>query len=555
MDNHVVANTLLDIAKIKKALNANKFSIGAYHKAASFVSHLTVPIETVDLENTKGIGPKIGQQIKELLDTGHVQFIVDNQHLLQSDQKFEELLKVEGIGEKTALVIYQKLHISTIAQLKQALIDGALTQIFKDKSIEKIRKGIEYLDTTRGRIRLEEAIVMANEIYLYMKPYVSQIEFCGSFRRSKETVGDVDFAIVANPGVDVLRKFEQMPNIDKVIDSGDKKSSVWVKGVRVDCYAFTPENFECGIMHLTGSDEHNKRLRERAITRGLILSQYGLYKRSDDDKREGPQLEGTEKGIYRALGLHWVPPEHREGDVEIDRYSLDKVPPVYLQATDITTDYHIHSTWSDGKSTIAQNVEMAIAKGLQSIAIVDHSQGLKIAHGLSVEDVLAKKQEIITLRSQYPNIKILMGSEVDIKSDGSLDYPDEILDQLDLVVAAIHTNTKQDVTEMYKTAIMSGKVHVIAHITGRLINERPGLTLNVEEVLQCCKQYNVAIELNCQPMRLDANESILKRCKELGVKVSLGSDAHEKNQISLVKTFGLWIARRAWLIKEDFLEL
>jgi DNA polymerase (family 10) len=551
MDNQLVASALEDVAKIKKATGSNQFSVGAYKKAAMFVANLNASIKDIDLDNTKGIGPHIAQSIREFISTGKIQYIIDNAKYLQSDQKIEDLLKVEGIGEKTALLIYQQLNISTIVQLKTALENGILSTIFKEKSIEKIKRGIEYLETTRGRIRLDQAIEYAFKIYNYMKPFVDRIEFCGSFRRSKETVGDVDFAIISKENINALEIFQKMPGIDKVIDSGDKKVSVWMNGVRIDCYLFTKDIFESGILHLTGSDEHNKKMRIYAISKGWILSQYGLYKRGSDDERIGDRLDdGTEKDIYRLLGFEWIPPEHREGNVEFDAYQLGQIVKI-VEAADITSDYHIHSTWSDGKSSIKDIVEFAISKGLKTIAICDHSQSLKIANGLSVERLNKKITEIEALRPQYPQIKILIGSEVDIHGEGELDYPDEVLDKLDIVVAAIHSSVKKDVTEIYKKVIQSGKVDIIGHITGRLINERPGHEMDIDAVLNECAVHNVAVELNCQPHRLDANESILKRCKRLGVKVSFGSDAHEKNQISFVKSFGVWIARRAWLTKDD----
>ena len=552
--NQDVANMLIKIANIKKANNDNRFSIGAYLKAATLVSNLSVPVTDLDLENTKGIGPKISSHIVEFLNSGKVKFIEDNQYLLESEpsQNIQDLLRIEGIGEKTAILIYQELKISTVEELKKVIDDGSISKIFKEKTIEKIKKGIEYLETTKGRIRLDQGIELASRIYTYLKPFVDRIEFCGSLRRTKETVGDVDFAVIAKVGVDVLQKFREMPIIDKVIDAGgEKKSSVWVEGVRIDCYVFTDDLFESGIMHLTGSDEHNKRLREMVISKGWILSQYGLYNRGEDNKRIGQRLDdGTEKGIYNLLGLQWIPPEHREGNIEIKKYAIGNEVPL-LEEEDIKFDFHVHSTWSDGVSSIRENVLQAIKEGLSGIAICDHSQSLKIAKGLSIDRLKEKIKEVELLRKEFPKFKIFMGSEVDIKSDGTLDYPDEILDKLDVVVASIHTSTKKDVTDIYKIAIETGKVDIIGHITGRMINDRPGLDLNIEQVLKACATNNVAIELNCQPNRLDANDVILKRCKQLGIKIALGSDAHEKNQISYVKTFGLWIGRRAWLTKDD----
>jgi len=546
----LVANALRDIATIKKATGSNKFSFGSYLSAASFVDHLNVGIESIDLDNTKGIGPKISQHIKELLETGKIQYIIDNQRYLQSTVKIDELLKVEGIGEKTALQIYHELGISTIAALKAAIVDNSIANIFKNKTIEKIKKGIAYLETTRGRIRLDQAIEYVVLIAQYMKPKVNRIEFCGSFRRSKETVGDVDFAITADDKEAALRYFENMPGV-KVIDSGEKKSSVWLNGVKIDCYAFDEDVFESGVMHLTGSDEHNKKMRIFAIAKGWILSQYGLYKRDKNDERTGPRLDnGTEKDIYRLLGFEWIPPEHREGAIEFQKYALGNDIDI-IEKDDIVCDYHIHSTWSDGTSSIRDIVEYARKIGLKKIAITDHSQSLKIASGLSVERLKQKIKEIHQLRTEFSDIEILIGSEVDIRTDGTLDYPDDVLDELDVVIGSIHSATTKDVTEIYKTVIQAGKVDIIGHITGRLINERPGHEMNIGEVLDACAANNVAVELNCQPNRLDANESILKMCQQKGVKISFGSDAHEKHQLSYVQTFGVWIAKRAWLTKED----
>lgn len=549
MINQDVSSALLDIAKIKKALNANKFSIGAYHKASVFVANLNKPINEIDFRSQSGIGDKIATHIDEYLQKGKIQFIIDNQHLLQADLKIEELLKIEGIGEKTATKIFRELGITTIVQLKTAIENQSIFQVLKEKSVKNIEKGIAYLEKSKGRIRLDQALSLTMAIYEYLKPHVEKIEVCGSVRRSKETIGDVDIAVASK--LNILQIFSQMPIVDEIIDLGDKKASVWVNGVRVDCYLFTDDVFESGVMHLTGSADHNERLRVIAKSNGLILSQYGLYRRGTDDDRVGDRLDdGTEKGIYKLLGFEWIPPEHRDDVSQFGKYQLGNSVPL-LKSTDIVYDFHVHSSWSDGSSSIEDNVKFAISQGFKGIAICDHSQSLKIAGGLSIDKLRERNQEIDVLRKKYPDFVIMKGSEVDIKGDGTLDYPDEVLDELDFVAAAIHTNVKKDVTEIYVKAVQSGKIDSIAHITGRLINDREGHELNVEEVLKACKEHDIAIELNCQPNRLDANENILKRCKELGIKITLGSDAHEMHQLTYTKTFGLRIAKRAWLTVEN----
>ncbi|MDO8604358.1 MAG: PHP domain-containing protein, partial [bacterium] len=354
--------------------------------------------------------------------------------------------------------------------------------------------------------------------------------------------------------------------VDKIIDSGDKKSSIWINGVRVDCYIFTPENYESGIMHLTGSAEHNKQLRIIAKSKGLTLSQYGLFRQDSNIRLDN----GTEQDIYNKLGYEWIPPEHREGTIEFDTYKIHIIPPsgnisnisyghshtpILLKHEDIISDFHIHSNWSDGKNSIESIVVHALSLGLKTIAITDHSQSLKIAHGLSIDRLLEQQQEINRCKQKFPQINILSGSEVDIKSDGTLDYPDHILNNLDIVIGSIHTATKQNVTNIYIKAIESGKLSIIGHITGRLINERMPHDMDIETILQTCKQYNVAIELNCQPNRLDADEQILKRCKHLDIKIALGSDAHDLSQIKYVQSYGLWTAKRAWITKHDLLDI
>jgi len=550
--NIKVAHALSDIAQIKKYNGSNHFSFIAYCKAAKIVENLVTSVADIDVNEIPGIGTKIAAHIKEYISSGKIQYYEDNKHLISPIINFNDLMRIEGVGEKMALKIYKEFKITSVDELKTIISNNVIKTVFKEKTIDMLKKGIDYLDKTKGKIRLDEGIEMASEIYRYIKPFIKEISFCGSFRRSKEVISDIDIAVIAKNKINVLKKFIEMPIVDEVIDSGDKKASVWIRGVRFDCYVFTKDIYESGIMHLTGSAKHNKRLRTIAKSQGLILSQYGLYERNDKNERTGDRIDdGTELSIYNILGFEWIPPEHREGYIEFIKYKFGQPIHQMLEKEDILFDSHVHSTWSDGTSTIKELVEFAISIGLKGIAICDHSQSLKIANGLTVENLRKRNKEIDKLRLEYPNFIILKSIELEIKSDGSLDYPDDVLDELDLVVAARHSKTN-DINNIYEKAIRTGKIDILAHVTGRLINKRDSHSnLDMTRILNVCKEYNVAIELNCQPDRLDANEHILKQCVKNDVPISLGSDAHKMNQMMFVHTFGLWIAKRAWLTKEN----
>ncbi|MCP2606400.1 DNA polymerase/3'-5' exonuclease PolX, partial [Candidatus Aminicenantes bacterium AC-708-I09] len=531
------------------------FRIIAYRKAARVLEDLTEDIEVITkkgkLREIPGVGEGIAKKIEEYLKTGKMKKY--EEALSGIPEGLLELLEIQNLGAKTISLAHKELGVKNLDDLKRVIEDGSLAKLFGmgEKKVENIKKGIEIYEQAHERIPIYEALTIVEDVIEYLKnaPGISQISPAGSLRRMKETVGDIDILATGKNGREIIEFFTKYPNVDRVIASGKTKGSIMVKTEKgkkqVDLRIVDEDCYGAALQYFTGSKAHNIRLRSMAKEKGLKISEYGVFR--DDKKIAGR----TEEEIYKILNLPWIPPEIREDRGEIE-CALENRLPDLINYTDIKGDLHVHSSYSDGHSTIEEIAEHAKSLGYEYIAICDHSQSVKYAHGLTEDRLKRQIEEIDKLNEKLTGIKILKGIEVDILPDGKLDFPDELLAQLDYVVASIHIGFKKNVTERMLLALENPYVHTLAHPTGRLISKREGYDVDLDKIFEAALKNNKILELNAYYDRLDLNEINLRKAKEMGIKIAIGTDAHHIGGMRMMR-FGIGIARRGWLEKKDVL--
>jgi DNA polymerase (family 10) len=555
MKNLEISAIFHEIAKILEIKGDNPFRIRAYERAAQNIEGLTEDIEDYirsdRLTEIPGIGKDLAERIKEYVKRGKIKIYEDLKKTIPGG--LLDLLNIPSIGPKTAKLLYAELKIKNIADLERAIKNNKLQGIFgiKEKTIENISKGIELIKRGRERMTLAQAIQVADEFIKGLKNLseVKKISSAGSLRRKKETVRDIDILVISDKPKTIMESFTNLPEVGLVLAKGETKSSVRTKDdVQVDCRVVEKKSFGAALLYFTGSKNFNIKLRQIAIKKGLKINEYGVFKKNRFVAGQ------SEEEIFKTLGMSYVEPELREDTGEIELAQKFQLPPL-IELADLKGDLHVHSKWSDGGNTIAEIVQAAKLRGYSYIAITDHSQSLKVAGGLSIADLKKKKKEIDELNKKLKNFRLLYGTEVDIDSDGKLDYKDEILKECDVVVAAIHSGFKQSKSQLTKRLVkvcQNKYVHIIAHPTGRLWGERDAYDLDMEEVLKVAKQTNTQLEINAFPQRLDLNDLNCRRVKEAGVKLVLGTDAHTVEQLETMK-LGIAVARRGWLSCEDVL--
>jgi len=531
------------------------FKIIAYRKAARILEDLTEDIEMIaqekKLEQIPGIGSGIAKKIDEYLQTGQIQ---KYQEILSGiPESLLDLMEIQNLGAKTIHIAHQELGVKTLADLKKVIEDGSLAKLYGlgDKKVENIKKGIEIYELAQERIPIFEALNIVEDIIAYLKkaPHIGRLSPAGSLRRMKETVGDIDILATGKKGAKIIEYFTQFPGVSHVLAAGETKGSVMISTERgkrqVDLRIVDESEYGAALQYFTGSKAHNIKLRGMARSKGLKISEYGVF-------RGKKKIAGfDEKEIYKALGLPLILPELREDRGEIELALKGQVPQV-VDYSDIKGDLHVHSVYSDGHASIKDLAELARTMKYEYIAICDHSQSVKYAHGLSPERLRKQIKEIQELNQRFQDFRILKGIEVDILQDGQLDLPDEMLKDLDIVIAAIHMGFKKEVTERILKALENPLVTAIAHPSGRLISKREGYEVDLEKVLQGAKRFGKALELNAFYDRLDLNEFYLKKAKEMGIKVCIGTDTHFPTGLQMMR-LGVGIARRGWLEKKDIL--
>lgn len=557
MENQRIARIFEEIADLLEIKGENPFRIRAYRKAALSIDLLAEDvvnlIEERRLEKVPGIGKDLAQKIEEIVRTGTIEQVENLRK--EIPPSIIEFLSIPGLGPKTAKIIYDNLKIKSIDELDRMAKEHKLQKLpgIREKTEENIIRGIEILRAGRERRRLDQAISIAKNFINELKNIreVEKISEAGSVRRRKETIKDIDILITSpNPSY-VIDKFVLNPMVQEVISKGETRSSIRTRELmQVDLRIVEPDSFGSALAYFTGSKEHNIKLRDLAKGMGLKLNEYGIFKEKSGEKIGGRE----EEEIYRVLGLQYIPPELREDMGEVEVAKEGKIPKL-VELEETKGDFHVHSKWSDGGNSIEEIVKYAIKKGYEFIAITDHSKSLGIAKGLDEKKLEAQRKEIEELRGKYPQIKILHGIEVDIKSDGTLDFDNEILSSLDIVIAAIHSGFKQDketITKRLISAMENPYVYIIAHPSGRLIGERESYNVDMERVLEYARNTGTILEINAYPQRLDLRDIYCKRAKELGVKIAIGTDAHWTSQMEYME-FGVWVARRGWLERNDVL--
>jgi DNA polymerase (family 10) len=557
MNNRQLAETFTLIANLLEIKGEVIYKTLAYRKAAE--SLVSLGREASEywkegrLEDIPGVGKAIAEKINELLSTGKLGFLEKLKK--EVPPALAEWLAVPSLGPKKISMIWKTLKITTLAQLEKAARAGKLGGLtgMGPKSEAAILAGIESLSRRSGRIPLGRAWPLAQEIIGVLKGVRGVVDAspAGSLRRMRSTVGDLDILVASKDSKPVMEAFTNLSGVSRVLGKGETKSSVeFSDGVRAQVWVHPPDRFGTALLYATGSKDHNVRLRELALDKGLSLSEHSFTK----EKGEGDEiLCATEEDVYKTLGLPWIPPELREDRGEIQAAKANKLPKL-IEVKDIKADLQTHSNWSDGKLSI---LEMAIAarkRGIQVIAFTDHSVSLGVTNGLSMERHAEQQADIEAAQRELgDSIRILHASEVEIRADGKLDYPDDFLAGLDLVLASLHTSLRQPrekVTERVINAIRNPHVDIIGHPTGRLIPDREGADLDMEAVLKAASETGVALEINASPYRLDLDDVYARRAHELGIPISINTDSHSEADFDMLP-YGVAIARRAWLTKED----
>lgn len=551
--NAEIAKTLYEIGEIL-TIKGDRFRSRAYNMAAQRVTSLTENVQAVadrgELEKIPGVGKSIAMTIGELIDTG--ESVVLNELRDSLPDGVLEMIALEGIGPKQAMRFNQELGITSIDDLEEAAKAKRIRPLrgFGEKKEENILRAISEYRNRSTRFLLGEALPIIQGILSYMGDCdaVRHVEVAGSARRRRETVGDLDVLVSSNDPDAVTNYFVSMPPIVRILGQGPTKSTVVLRNMlQVDLRVIPPESYGAALQYFTGSKEHNVKLRTIGVKNGLKLNEYGLFNRDTDELIAAE----NERTIYEKMGMTWMPPELRENTGEIEA-AIENSLPDLVTLDDIKGDLHVHTNYSHATDSLEDMISKAEAMGLEYVAITDHSKGLVIAKGLTEKRLTNQLKEIDSLRDEY-SIKILTGTEVDIKGDGSLDYSDDILSQLDFVVASVHTgfqNPEEKMTSRIISAIHNPYVNAIGHPTGRLIQRRNPYSFNQDKVYEAAADQNVFLEINCSPSRLDLRDVEARRAKEAGVKISLGSDAHSMSQMEFLP-LGVAVARRAWLTKHD----
>ncbi|BCD62586.1 DNA polymerase [Nitratiruptor sp. YY08-26] len=553
--NSEIAKIFNEYADLLEIKGENPFKVRAYRNAARTVENIGKPLEELvksgyDLTKLPGIGTDLSLYIKEIVKTG--KFSKLEQLKEEIPPTLVEMLSIEGLGPKRIKTLYEQLHIQSMEDLRRAAESGEIEKLpgFGPTLVEKILRGVRLAKKAGHRFKWSEAKEYVDDLLAYLRQIeLTHLEVAGSFRRKKETVGDLDILATAKDFSEVIRHFVKYPKIKEVVSAGSTRSTVILQNdLQVDLRSVEDESYGSALHYFTGSKQHNIAVRKLAIELGLKVNEYGVF-------RGEQRIAGrTEEEVYKAVGLCYIEPELRENRGEIEACKAGKLPKL-IEQKDIRGDLHMHTVYSDGKHTIEDMAKAAREMGYEYIAITDHSKRLTVAKGLDEKRVLQEFEEIDKINEKIDGITILKGMEVDILEDGSLDMSDEVLAQMDVVLIAVHYKfnlSKEKQTARILKAFDNPYVNILAHPTGRMIQMREPIAIDMEKILQKAKESNIFMEINAQPERLDLNDIHIKLAKDMGVKMAINTDSHNIFSLYYMQ-YGVNQARRGWCEKDDII--
>ncbi len=562
MTNDEVAAALDEIGTLLELQGENPFRSNAYHNAARIVQQLQGDIRDFvaagKLDELPGIGDTLKEKITTLVTTGRLPYLEQLRAAVPAG--LVQMLRIPGLGPKRIRTLHDELHISTLEELQAACQRGEVARLkgFGPKIQQNILEGIRFLHEQGRRVRLDQALPLAERLHQQLQklPAVAQAAVCGSLRRCRETIQDIDLLAASTQPEAVIAAFVHFPGVTQVLAHGSTKASVLVSDfvagekitLQADLRVVNAAQYPFALLYFTGSKQHNIRLRQRAIDRGWTLNEYML------GNEQQSIAARNEEDIYHALGLAYIPPELREDTGEIEAAEQGELPHL-IETDDIRGVLHVHTDFSDGQHSLEEMARAAARLGFQYLGIADHSQSLTVARGLSVEAVRRQWELIDRLNRQLDGLTLLKGTEVDILEDGSLDYPDELLAQFDYVVASVHTHfhmSEEQMTARVCKALQHPAVTMLGHPTGRLLLRRDAYKIRLDAVLQTAARHGKMIEINAQPQRLDLDWIHVKQAKQLGVPLVINPDAHAVHELEYYR-YGVMVARRGWLAAADVL--
>ncbi len=553
--NSEIAKIFSEYADLLEIKGENPFKVRAYRNAARTIENIGKPLEELvksgyDLTKIPGIGTDLSLYIKEIVKTG--KFSKLEQLKEEIPPNLVEILAIEGLGPKRIKTLYEKLHVQSMEDLRRAAESGEIEKLpgFGPALVQKILRGVRLAKKAGHRFKWSEAKEYVDDLLAYLRQIeLTHLVVAGSFRRKKETVGDLDILATAKDFSEVIRHFVKYPKIKEVVSAGATRSTVILQNdLQVDLRSVEDESYGSALHYFTGSKQHNIAIRKLAIELGLKVNEYGVFRGKE-------RIAGrTEEEVYRAVGLCYMEPELRENRGEIEACKAGKLPKL-IEQKDIRGDLHMHTVYSDGKHTIEDMAKAAKEMGYEYIAITDHSKRLTVAKGLDEKRILQEFEEIDKINEKIEGMTIFKGMEVDILEDGSLDMSDEVLAQMDVVLVAVHYKfnlPKEKQTTRILKAFDNPYVNILAHPTGRMIQMREPMELDMEKILQKAKESGVCMEINAQPDRLDLNDIYIKMAKEMGVKMAINTDSHNIFSLYYMQ-YGINQARRGWCEKGDII--